>query len=89
MVNARVEGQEREAITIGKTTYHTIRYEAFLFDNVLYQRKGRLWIWMTDDGARAPCSFGSVWGFPSATSRCCSTRTSISRAGRFDCVEFG
>ncbi len=64
MVNARVEGQEREAITIGKTTYHTIRYEAFLFDNVLYQRKGRLWIWMTDDGARVPVQLRVRLGFP-------------------------
>lgn len=64
MVAARVEGQEREAILIGKTTYHTIRYEAFLFDNVLYQRRGRLWIWMTDDAARLPVQIRLRLGFP-------------------------
>jgi len=64
MVAARIEGQEREPIVIGKTTYHTIRYEAFLFDNVLYQRKGRLWIWMTDDASRLPVQIRVRLAFP-------------------------
>lgn len=61
---ARVEAQERETITIDKKDYHTIRYEAFLFDNVLYQRKGRLWIWMTDDASRLPVQIRVRLGFP-------------------------
>jgi uncharacterized protein DUF3108 len=64
MVSARIEGQERETVVIGKTTYHTIRYEAFLFDNVLYQRRGRLWVWMTDDASRLPVQIRVRLAFP-------------------------
>ena len=42
----------------------TIRYEAFLFDNVLYQRKGRLWLWMTDDVSRLPVQIRVRLAFP-------------------------
>ncbi len=53
-VSARVEAQQRETIRIGDTTYQTIRYEAFLFNNVLYRRSGRLFVWLTDDERRLP-----------------------------------
>lgn len=53
-VLARVEAQEREKITAGGVTYQTIRYEAFLFNNVLYRRSGRLFVWLTDDERRLP-----------------------------------
>ena len=61
---ARIEAQEREIVTIDKKDYHTIRYEAFLFDNVLYRRKGRLWLWMTDDASRLPVQIRVRLGFP-------------------------
>lgn len=54
VVSARVEAQEREQVKIDKRTYNTIRYEAFLFNDVLYRRKGRLFIWLTDDDRRLP-----------------------------------
>lgn len=63
-VMARVQAQDRETVTIDQHTYHTIRYEAFLFDNVLYRRKGELWIWMTDDTARVPVQIRVRLGFP-------------------------
>jgi hypothetical protein len=63
-VLARVQGQDRETITIDQHTYHTIRCEAFLFDNVLYRRKGQLWIWMTDDASRVPVQIRVRLGFP-------------------------
>ncbi len=53
-VSARVEAQQREKLQIGETTYQTIRYEAFLFNNVLYRRSGRLFVWLTDDERRLP-----------------------------------
>jgi hypothetical protein len=61
---ARIEAQERETITIDDKSYHTIRYEAFLFDNVLYRRKGRLWLWVTDDASRLPVQIRIRLGFP-------------------------
>ncbi len=54
LVSARVEAQERESVTTPLGTYNTVRYEAFLFNNILYQRKGRLFIWLTDDERRLP-----------------------------------
>ena len=57
MIAARVEGQEREQIKTPAGTFHAIRYEAFLFNNVLYQRSGRLYLWLTDDDRRWPVQF--------------------------------
>jgi len=53
-VLARVQAQERETIQVGQTKYSTVRYEAFLFNNVLYRRRGRLFVWLTDDARRLP-----------------------------------
>ena len=54
LVSARIEAQEREQVKTPLGTFKTIRYEAFLFNNVLYQRKGRLFIWVSDDEQRLP-----------------------------------
>jgi hypothetical protein len=61
---ARIESQAKETLKINNNTYDTVRYEAFLFDNVLYQRKGRLWIWMTEDPAHVPVQIRVRLGFP-------------------------
>jgi hypothetical protein len=53
-VMARVEAQERETVKLDSGTFKTVRYEAFLFDNVLYRRRGRLFVWLTDDGRKVP-----------------------------------
>jgi hypothetical protein len=67
IVNARIEAQSRENLTVSGKSYHTIRYEAFLFDNVLYKRKGRMFVWLTDDGDRTPVQFRFQLGFPIGT----------------------
>jgi Protein of unknown function (DUF3108) len=53
-VSARIEAQERETVKTPLGQFKTIRYEAFLFNEVLYTRKGHLFIWMTDDDRRMP-----------------------------------
>ncbi len=53
-VSAKVTAQERETIRTDAGSFKTIRYEAFLFDGVLYRRRGRLFIWLTDDERRLP-----------------------------------
>ena len=63
----RIEAQARENVNIEGKSYQTIRYEAFLFDNVLYRRKGRLFIWLTDDEARVPVQLRFQLGFPIGT----------------------
>jgi hypothetical protein len=64
MVMARIEAQDRETVNVDGEKFQTIRYEAFLFDNVLYHRKGRLWLWMTDDASRLPVQIQLRLGFP-------------------------
>jgi hypothetical protein len=51
-------------MTFEGKTYPSIRYEAFVFDNVLYKRKGRLLIWITDDSARLPVALRMQMAFP-------------------------
>ena len=51
---ARGEAQEREEIRTPAGVFKTIRYEAFVFNDVLYRRKGRLFVWITDDARRLP-----------------------------------
>ncbi len=64
LANVRVEGLSKEKLTITGTSYNTIRYETFVFDNVLYHRKGRLLIWITDDARRVPVQMRFLFGFP-------------------------
>lgn len=53
-VQVKVESQTREPLKTNFGTLNTIRYEAFVFNNVLFKRAGHLHIWMTDDDRRLP-----------------------------------
>ena len=53
-VQVKVESERREELDTPIGPEKTIRYEAFLFDNVLYKRSGHLHIWLTDDSAHLP-----------------------------------
>ncbi len=53
-VLAKVDAQAREDVKIHNQTYKTIRYEAHLFNNVLYRRSAHLYLWLTDDARRLP-----------------------------------
>jgi hypothetical protein len=53
-VQVRVEAQRREDLHTPRGTVKTIRYEAFLFDNILFRRSGHLHIWLTDDEQHLP-----------------------------------
>lgn len=67
MANVKIEGQARENVGLTGKTYRTVRYEAFLFDNVLYKRKGRLLVWISDDADRIPVQLRLQLGFPIGT----------------------
>lgn len=54
LVQARIEAQEKEKITTKVGTFNAIRYEAFLFNDVLFKRNARLFLWITDDARRLP-----------------------------------
>jgi hypothetical protein len=53
-VMVRVDGLEREVLKTARGREKTVRYEAFLFNNVLYRRPARVFIWLTDDPRRTP-----------------------------------
>jgi len=53
-VAAKVEAQEWEQVKTKAGTFKTLRYEAFIFNNVLYARNARLTLWVTDDARRLP-----------------------------------
>ena len=53
-VMARVEAQKRETVTTPAGKFNSVKYEAFLFNNVLFGRSGVLYVWLTDDDRRLP-----------------------------------
>jgi hypothetical protein len=53
-VVAKVEAQQREEVRTTAGTFKTIRYEAYVFNNVLYRRPAHLYVWLTDDARRIP-----------------------------------
>ena len=56
-ISARIRAVRREEIKTPSGIHRTIRYEAYLFNNVLYRRSGRLFFWLTDDARRVPVQF--------------------------------
>ena len=62
--NVKVEAQERENVKIGNVTHKTIRYEAFLMNGVIYPRKARLFLLVTDDARRLPVQVRLRMSFP-------------------------
>lgn len=53
-IQARVEAQQRETVRTAAGSFQTVRYEAFLFNNVFYRRSGRLFVWLSDNERRLP-----------------------------------
>jgi hypothetical protein len=53
-IQSKVEAQEREEVTTPAGKFKTMRYEAFVFNNIFYRRSGRLFVWLTDDSRRLP-----------------------------------
>ena len=49
-----MEAQEREEVTTPIGKFKSIRYEVFLFNDVLINKKARLYVWLTDDERRLP-----------------------------------
>lgn len=66
-VHAKVTALSKEKITVSGQSYDTTRYEAFLFDNVLYRRHGRLQIWVSNDADHVPVQLRMMFGFPIGT----------------------
>ena len=63
----KVDAQEREEVTTPAGTFKTIRYEANMLNGVIYQRKGRVFIWVSDDARRIPVQIRLRLAFPIGT----------------------
>ena len=63
----KVEAQERETIKTAAAEYKTIRCETFLMNGIVYNRKGRVLIWLTDDARRLPVQIQLRMSFPVGT----------------------
>jgi hypothetical protein len=50
----KVEAQQREDVKTPEGTFKAIRYEVFLFNNVIYRRSAHLNVWLTDDRRKLP-----------------------------------
>ena len=63
----RVEAQQREEVSTPAGVFKTVRYEAGLMNGVVYQRKGRAFVWLTDDEKRIPVQIRVRLSFPVGT----------------------
>ncbi|MGA3203774.1 MAG: DUF3108 domain-containing protein [Bryobacteraceae bacterium] len=63
----KVEAQDREEIKTATSDYKTIRCETFLMNGVVYSRKGRVFVWLTDDEKRLPVQIQLRMSFPIGT----------------------
>ncbi len=63
----KVEAQEREEVTTPAGTFKTIRYEVNLLNGVIYLRKGRVFVWLSDDAKRIPVQIRLRLAFPIGT----------------------
>jgi hypothetical protein len=52
--SVRVEAQEREDVSTPLGKFKAVRYEIFMFNDVIINRKARLYVWLTDDDRRLP-----------------------------------
>lgn len=50
----RVEAQEWEEVKTKAGNFKTLRYEAFLFNGVLFERPAKVFIWVSEDEKRLP-----------------------------------
>ena len=53
-VSAKIEAEKREEIKTNAGTFKTIRYQAYLFNDVLFHRSAHLYIWLSDDARKLP-----------------------------------
>jgi hypothetical protein len=65
--NVKVYAQEREEIVTKAGKFKTIRFEADILNGVVYQRKGKAQIWISDDAKRLPVQIRLRMSFPIGT----------------------
>ncbi len=62
--NVKIEAQEREEVKTPTGSFKTIRVEANMMNGIIYTRKGRAWVWLTDDARHLPVQIRIRVPFP-------------------------
>lgn len=65
--SVKVDAQEREEVKTPAGAFKTIRCEAYLLNGVIYARKGRTQVWLTDDARHLPVQIRLRMNFPIGT----------------------
>jgi hypothetical protein len=65
--SVKIEAQEREEVKTPVGPFKTIRFEANMLNGVIYARKGRAFIWLTDDARHLPVQIRLRMQFPIGT----------------------
>jgi hypothetical protein len=65
--SVKIEAQEREDVKTLNGNYKTIRCEANMLNGVIYTRKGRVFVWVTDDEKHTPVQIRLRMNFPVGT----------------------
>jgi hypothetical protein len=65
--SVKIEAQEREEVKTPAGPFKTIRFEANMMNGVIYTRKGRAFVWLTDDARHVPVQIRVRMAFPIGT----------------------
>jgi hypothetical protein len=65
--SVKIEAQERETVKTPLGEFKTIRCEANMLNGVVYTRKGRVFVWLTDDERHIPVQIRLRMNFPVGT----------------------
>jgi hypothetical protein len=65
--SVRIDAQEREEVKTPAGAFKTIRFEANMLNGVIYTRKGRAFVWLTDDARHLPVQIRLRMQFPIGT----------------------
>lgn len=65
--SVKVTAEEREDVKTAGAVYHTTRFQADLLNGVVYSRKGKLLVWVSDDARRLPVQIQLRMSFPVGT----------------------
>jgi len=67
VAQVKIEAQERESVKTAAGSFNTIRCEVNLLNGVVYTRKGRVFIWLSDDSRKIPVQIRLRMQFPIST----------------------
>lgn len=65
--SVKLEAQEREEIKTPAGDFKTVRVEANMLNGVVYSRRGRVFLWLTDDERHVPVQIRLRMNFPVGT----------------------